>query len=112
MLLQVKASDQLRGSRGQQMFPFRIDRRDLVLWLAQPMPVILIVYDAPRDAAYWLYVQSYFNRLKDFNLFAAGRSVTVQIPSGNMLTPSAMRRFAKFRDRVLEQMRRVVHDEG
>ena len=48
---------------------------------------------------------------KGFNLFAAGQSVTVQVPVRNVVTTSAMRRFARFRDRVLERMRKVIHDE-
>src|SRR6266487_1302540 len=42
VLLQLKASDRLRVRPGQKTFSFRIDRRDLVHWLAQLMPVILI----------------------------------------------------------------------
>jgi hypothetical protein len=111
ILLQLKASDHLVIRRNQATFAFRVDRSDLVLWLAQPMPVILIVYDARKEVAYWLYVQSYFRRLKEFNLFAAGKSVTVQVPPGNVVTTSAMRRFARFRNRVVEQMKKVSHDE-
>src|SRR5258708_29295106 len=84
VLLQVKASERFRVRPNQTTLAFRIERRDLVLWLAEPMPVILIVYDAPKDVAYWLYVQSHFRRWKDFNLFTAGRSVTVQVPVGNV----------------------------
>ena len=43
---QIKASDTLKRDRSASSFPFPIDRRDLVSWLAQPMPVILAVYDA------------------------------------------------------------------
>lgn len=111
VLLQVKASDHLKIRPGQASFAFRIERRDLMLWLAQPMPVILIVFDVPRDVAYWLYIQSYFRRLKDFNLFAAGRTITVQIPAANVVTTSSMRRFATFRDRVLDQMRKLIHED-
>jgi hypothetical protein len=112
ILLQLKASDRLTIGPNQGTFAFRIERRDLVLWLAQPMPVVLVVYAARKDVAFWLYVQSYFRRLEGFNLFAAGRSVTVQVPVENVVMTSAMRRFARFRNRVLEQMRKVIHDEG
>src|SRR5438128_4340832 len=61
VLLQLKASDRLKLSSGESTFSFRLARSDLVLWLAQPMPVILIVYDARKDVAYWLYVQSHFH---------------------------------------------------
>src|SRR5438128_7363347 len=46
ILLQAKASDRLGIRAKQATFAFRIERRDLALWLVQPMPVILIVYDA------------------------------------------------------------------
>jgi hypothetical protein len=112
ILLQVKASDRLSVRRNQATFPFQVDRRDLVLWLAQPMPVILVVYLARKDVAFWVYVQGYFQNLKDFNLFTAGRSVTVQVPVANVVTTAALRRFGRFRDRILEQMRRLIHDES
>ncbi|HEY7425496.1 MAG TPA: DUF4365 domain-containing protein [Gemmataceae bacterium] len=112
ILLQLKASDRLPIRPNQASFRVRIERKDLVLWLAQPMPVILIVYDARKDRAYWLYVQSHFRTLKDFDLFRAGPSVCVQIPVQNVVTTAAMRWFARFRDRVLQQMRKVIHDEN
>ena len=75
------------------------------------MPMILIVYDARKDAAYWLYVQSYFAKLKGFNLFTAGAEVTVQVARANVLTTTAIKKFARFRDRVLAQISQVTHDE-
>jgi hypothetical protein len=76
------------------------------------MPVILVVYDARKEVAYRLYVQSHFRRLPGFNLFAASQRVMVQVPLANEVTTAAMRRFVRFRDRVLDQMREVIHDEG
>jgi hypothetical protein len=109
--MQLKASERLARRPGAATFPFRVTRSDLALWLAQPMPVILIIYDARKDTAYWLYVQSYFRRCKGFNLFAAGKTVTIAVPTANVVTPAAVRRFARFRDRVLAQMRKVIHEE-
>lgn len=111
ILLQVKASDRLRLRRGPASFSFRIERRDLVLWLGEPMPVILIIYDAQKNVAYWLYVQSHFRSRKDFNLFAAGKTITVAVPPANVVEPPAIRRFARFRNRILEQLQEVVHYE-
>ena len=76
------------------------------------MPVILIVYDAPKTVAYWIYVQSYFRNREGFNLFAAGKTVTVRFPTTNVVNPTAIRKFARFRDRLLEQMSEVRHDEN
>lgn len=109
--MQLKASERLALRSGTGTLSFRLDRADLALWLAQPMPVILILYEARTDTAYWLYVQDYFRRRKDFNLFTAGKTVTVAIPATNVVTPAAIRRFRRFRDRVLKQMRKVIHED-
>jgi hypothetical protein len=111
VFLQLKATDRLRRRAGKASFGFRIDRRDLVHWLRQEMPVILIVYDARADVAFWLYVQSHFRRLKDFSVFTVGQTVSVAIPTTNVVTQSAVRRFRMFRNRVLAQISEVVHDE-
>jgi len=70
-----------------------------------------VVYDAQADVAYWLYVQAYFERLQGFNLDRVGRTVTVHIPKANVLDESAIRRFARFKERMLEQTEGVVHHE-
>jgi hypothetical protein len=111
VLLQVKASDHLKIRPQQASFPFRLERKDLVFWLGEPQPVILIVYDGRKDRGYWLYVQSHFRKWKGFDLFAAGKTVTVQVPTANVVNPAAMRRFGRFRDRIMEQSKEVVHDE-
>src|SRR5262249_24470309 len=107
ILLQVKASDALCVRRGMTSVRFRLERSDLVLWLAELRPVILIVYDARGDVAYWLYVQSYFRRLKGFNLFTVGQTVTVYVPTTNILTRAAVRKFARFRDAIVAQNKEV-----
>jgi hypothetical protein len=60
------------------------------------MRVILIVYDAKKDVAYWLYVQAYFQGQADFNLIGIKDQITVHIPRGNVLDRKAVRRFAPF----------------
>jgi len=109
--LQLKATDGLRLKPGQATFGFRMERKDLARWLAEPMPVILIVFAVRKEIAYWLYVQHYFRQQKGFNIFAAGKTMTVSMPTANVVTPAAMRRFARFRDRVVEQMIEVTHGE-
>src|SRR5262249_11878640 len=79
VLLQVKATQRLRLRGSATFFSFRIDRSDLILWLSEVCPVILVIYEGRRDVAYWLYVQSYIRRLKGFNLFAAKETVTLHI---------------------------------
>src|SRR5205807_17909 len=57
---QLKATERMPKLRDSRTFPVRVEWRDLLLWLNEPMPVILAIYNAVEDQAYWLYVQAYF----------------------------------------------------
>lgn len=107
--LQVKATDFLRYRRDGQSFSFRVEAVDLRLWLREIAPVILIVYDALREDAYWLYVQAYFESLADFDLSRVEGSVTVPVPILNKLDAGAVRRFALFRDAISDQLEEINH---
>lgn len=98
IFVQVKGTEQIQWHRGQGRASFRLERLDLVGWLRQLLPVILIVYDATEDRAYWLHVQGHFAALPDFNLFAAGKKVTVHLDARQVLDPAAIRQFAALRD--------------
>ena len=111
VLLQLKATARLRLGPRATHVPFRLERSDVIRWLAEPFPVILIVYDARKVIAYWLYVQSYFRQLPGFNLFAAGETITIRIPAANVLSTAAVRQFGRFRARVAAQIREVTHAE-
>lgn len=109
--LQVKATDNLSTLKGAPVIPWRLLQSDLASWLYSTIPVILIVYDVQANNAYWLYVQRYFAALPNFNLFAAGKTVTVRIPAGNSLNPASVRQFAQFRDALNLQAWGVIkHD--
>ena len=56
----MKATDRIRTADRGQFVTIRIERTDLRAWFAEPLPVILIVYDAANDRAYWLHVQAAF----------------------------------------------------
>ncbi len=112
ILLQLKATDHLRLMARGKFIAYRLDRPDLHSWLSEFQPVILVVYDAAADRASWLYVQAYFEKQPGFNLKRAGETVTVRIPISNVLDPSAIRTFARYRDRIRGQMEgKVTHEE-
>jgi Domain of unknown function (DUF4365) len=48
VLYQLKATDRLKRTADGQTILFRVARADLRSWLGEPMPVILVVYDAGR----------------------------------------------------------------
>lgn len=109
VLLQVKATDHLKLRADGEAVLFRVERTDLDWWLAETLPVILVVYDARADLAYALYVQAHFTG-KGVGR-PAGRTVTVHIPTENVLNEAAVRRFGVAKTRVVRQMKEVRHSE-
>jgi hypothetical protein len=57
---------------------------DLELWLDEPMPCILMQYDARSDIAYWLYVQAYFARISGFRMAEAGDIIIVHFQTARV----------------------------
>src|SRR2546427_11204352 len=49
VFMQLKATDSLPQSGDKRTIPLRLEWRDLLSWLNEPMPVILIVSDAATD---------------------------------------------------------------
>ena len=109
--IQVKATDHLRLIADGRFATWRVSREDVHHWLHETMPVILVLYDAAGDVAYWLYVQAFFQGQRDFDIAKLGKQVTIPIPTRQVLDRVAMRKFAEYRDRVQAQARGVVHHE-
>jgi hypothetical protein len=57
--------------------------------------------DTQEDKAYWLYVQEYFRRKPWGERAGRMTTVTVHVPSRNVLDEAAVRLFARFRDERL-----------
>ena len=110
--IQLKATDQLRLLKDGQTIAFSVERSDLEYWLAERFPVILVVYDARADVAYWNYIQAYLQRQSGFHLEMVGQTVTVSINLTNVVDAEAIRQFARFKARVLNQLQEVTHDQG
>jgi hypothetical protein len=108
--MQVKAAERVRLVRKGQAIAFRIERAHLQGWLTHFMPVILCVYDASTDRAYWLYVQQHYESLPGFSLFRVGETLTVHLPAAQVLAPAAIGQFANHLDSVRQQVHgRVRH---
>ena len=63
--IQLKSTDTLQLSAQKEGFIMDLSRRDLELWLESNYPVLLILYDAQGDVAYFADLQAHFeqNRL-------------------------------------------------
>ncbi|UBF24533.1 DUF4365 domain-containing protein [Kovacikia minuta CCNUW1] len=110
--VQLKATDSLEVLADRETIPFSLKRSDLELWLKEPMPYILIVYDAQADMAYWLYLQAYFENQPGFDLSQIGETATVHLRKANIVNQAAIRKFAEYKQDILAQLQEVIrhHD--
>jgi len=95
--LQIKATDQLRRRRHQEAVAVRVQCRDLLSWVGQHYPVILVVFDARLDRAYWLHVQNYLGGGKVFRLVRGKATLTLDIPAANIVNDASIRHFRKLK---------------
>lgn len=54
VLFQLKSTDHIQYSTQKDIFVFDLSKRDLELWLTNLYPVLLVLYDAQSDAAYYV----------------------------------------------------------
>jgi hypothetical protein len=80
-----------------------LEWRDMVYCLNEPLPVILVVYDAKSDRAWWLYLNETLR--EEGRSVPTGAKLTVRVPLTNVLDRAAIRRFRKFRDAALARSR-------
>jgi hypothetical protein len=110
--VQLKATNSLIKLVDNETVTFKLTRSDLELWLNEPMPCILIIYDAQAQEAYWLYLQSYFENLEKFDLQQVRDSIVVRVPKKNIINQEAIKKFATFKNDVLKQLKGVIrHDD-
>jgi hypothetical protein len=100
--LQLKASDNLRYSKDGTYVSFSIQAKHYHYWMKQPMPVFLLVYDARKIQAYWLYVQAYFKSHKVKKPRKNSGSITVRVPVQNILTEQTVDYLRQKKAEVLE----------
>ncbi len=109
--IQLKATDRLNVLANRQTVFYSIQRSDLELWLLEVMPIILVLYDAQSDVAYWIYVQAYFNHLAGFDITRAGESVTVHFEKTAIVDEAAVRAFVQYKKRIVRLAREVVYHD-
>ncbi len=100
---QVKATNRLPLLKDKKTRSWTVSRRDLRLWLSEMYPVILVVYHATRDRAYWLDVQEYFLGPNGPALFSPGETLNVRLSTTQMLDRRSIRQIARRKQRVHEQ---------
>jgi hypothetical protein len=110
VLFQLKATDTLKLRDDGRTVAVRLEWRDIQAWRGDPMPVILVVYDAQADRAYWIHVQQYFAGRRQMIRDRVGATKTVSLPCDQIVTESAVGQFAALRDAVMARIRGVIYD--
>lgn len=98
--IQLKATDHPKRSRNGETISVRIERRDILTWIREAYPVMLVVFDAGREVAYHVSIKDYFMGVDIFARLS-GTTVTVQVPTDNVLNENAMREYARAKQAVL-----------
>ena len=60
-MVQLKSTDNILLSSQKGGFIIDLSKQDLELWLESFYPVLLMLYDAQKEVAYFTDLQSYFN---------------------------------------------------
>lgn len=106
LFVQLKATDHIRiGKDG--CVRFSISKRDVSFWQDEIFPVYLVVFDAQRERAYWVYLQKYFRKHHIRSANIAGKSITVKL--FRRLNESAVRSWRDDKSRMLARIGTVDH---
>jgi hypothetical protein len=106
LFLQLKAAEALKAVGSDYVFD--LDVRDYNLWMLEEMPVILILFDAPRRRATWLPVQRYFREDEARRPKKSAKTVRVRVPMRQRVNRRAI---AKMRDLKWEALGEAKGDE-
>jgi hypothetical protein len=90
ILIQLKASDGLAYSADNLFISYPVSVEHFALWMSSPMPVFLVLYDAPQARAYWLYVQEYFGADPSRRPKAGAKTRTLRVPVANVFTAATV----------------------
>ena len=96
--LQLKASENL--TRSGEQFMFDLDIRDYHLWMAEDAPVFLVLFDATRRRAYWLYVQQYFEQTGSRQPRKGAKTVRVEVPIRQAISRRGVARMRRWKGRA------------
>jgi hypothetical protein len=87
---QLKSTDVIQFSEKEKAFSFDLSQRDLELWLLNSNKMLLILYDAQLEIAYFEDVQSYF-REHEIKFKKGRKFVRIFIPAAKTFIPETVK---------------------
>ncbi len=89
MHVQLKSTDQIKLSSNKLSYLFDVSRRDLELWNQSNIPVLLVLYDAQKEQAFYIYLKAYFQK-DGFSLNKIRKFVRIYIPCSQIWNSSSV----------------------
>lgn len=59
---QLKSTDHIKYLKSKRSFTFDLSKQDLEFWLYNTNPVIIVLFDAQKEVAYFMDIQDYFRK--------------------------------------------------
>ena len=82
-------------SKNKNTINLDLAKRDLELWLSGPVKLLLVVYDAQKETAYYVDLRDYFKK-EGIAFDKIKKFVRISIPVSNVLTPQAIKQIPNF----------------
>jgi hypothetical protein len=101
---QLKAAETLQVSGGEIVFD--LDIRDYNLWMDELMPVFLVLFDASRRRAYWLFVQDFFREDPSRRPKMRAKTVRVRVPVSQVINRRGVARIRALKQEACRRMKR------
>ncbi len=102
--LQLKSTDAIEQYEREWGFSYSLEKAHLELWLNEPMPVILVLFDAQNEIAYWVYLQAYFEQREIFLDSIEQETFTVHLDKESIVHTEAVKKWKEYKDNILSQL--------
>ena len=95
----MKSTDNLTPTKDKQFLVLDVSKRDLELWCSSDVPVILALYDAQREIAYYVDIVEYF-RKDGVNLEKIRKFVRIKMPLNNVFTTEVVTKLRHIKNQI------------
>jgi len=109
--LQLKSTDNIAKYRRTSGYSYSFESEHLEIWINEPMPVIIVLFDAVNEKGYWVYLQSFIKNT-GISTDAGQRVFTIRFSENNIVDIEAIRKWKEYKDRILSQLEgHISHDD-
>jgi len=108
--LQLKATDTINNYQRKKGFSYSFESSHLNIWINEPMPVIIVLFDAISEKAYWVYLQAFIEK-ENVSSDSPRKYLTIHFDENDIVDAEAVRKWKKYKNRILSQLEgHISHD--